>query len=96
MKRVRDCTKESSITLKKRKISNFKLISVKSTISDGGSDAKKVCQCRCSMSLLKERLERIQESSNAECAKLNALEREIKRMRRIISRRNKIAILDKN
>ena len=81
MKRVREL-KENSVTFKKRKLSNFKLILVPVTHDDYSID------------VLKEKLRRVQERSDAEFAKLNALEREIKRMRRIISKRNKIAILE--
>ena len=81
MKRVRE-SKENSVTFKKRKLSNFKLILVPVTHDDYSID------------VLKEKLRRVQERSDAEFAKLNALEREIKRMRRIISKRNKIAILE--
>ena len=81
MKRVRE-SKENSVTFKKRKLSNFKLILVPVTHDDYSID------------VLKEKLRRVQERSDAEFAKLYALEREIKRMRRIISKRNKIAILE--
>ena len=83
MKRVRE-SKEISVVFKKRKLSNFKLISVEVKNDDS----------EYSMNSLKEKLKRVQERSDAEFAKLTALEREIKRMRRIISKRNKIAILE--
>ena len=81
MKRVRE-SKENFVTFKKRKLSNFKIISVPVTHDDYSID------------VLKEKLRRVQERSDAEFAKLNALEREIKRMRRIISKRNKVKILE--
>ena len=83
MKRVRE-SKEISVVFKKRKLSNFKLISVEVKNDDS----------EYSMNSLKEKLKRVQERSDAEFAKLTALEREIKRMRRIISKRHKIAILE--
>ena len=86
MKRVRD-SKEISVVFKKRKLSNFKLISVE--VKNVPSDDSEY-----SMNSLKEKLKRVQERSDAEFAKLTALEREIKRMRRIISKRHKIAILE--
>ena len=86
MKRVRE-TKEISVVFKKRKLSNFKLISVE--VKNVPSDDSEY-----SMNSLKEKLKRVQERSDAEFAKLTALEREIKRMRRIISKRHKIAILE--
>ena len=86
MKRVRE-SKEISVVFKKRKLSNFKLISVE--VKNVPSDDSEY-----SMNSLKEKLKRVQERSDAEFAKLTALEREIKRMRRIISKRHKIAILE--
>ena len=86
MKRIRE-SKEISVVFKKRKLSNFKLISVE--VKNVPSDDSEY-----SMNSLKEKLKRVQERSDAEFAKLTALEREIKRMRRIISKRNKIAILE--
>ena len=86
MKRIRE-SKEISVAFKKRKLSNFKLISVE--VKNVPSEDSEY-----SMNSLKEKLKRVQERSDAEFAKLTALEREIKRMRRIISKRNKIAILE--
>ena len=86
MKRVRE-SKEISVVFKRRKLSNFKLISVE--VKNVPSDDSEY-----SMNSLKEKLKRVQERSDAEFAKLTALEREIKRMRRIISKRHKIAILE--
>ena len=92
MKRVRE-SKDISVVFKKQKLStfNFKLISVAVTnvAKNETSDEHEY-----SMNSLKEKLRRVQEKSEAEFAKLSALEREIKRMRRIISKRNKIAILE--